>query len=132
LVNHGDSDEPVVEAMRDVVITLCRAVKNPVLREDVLERAAVLGTLGYGGIGKIIHAAVERRLVVEDGETLNLTKTEIAVLRALAEGRGPKDIALETGRSVNTVQVHIKNVIKKLGCSGRNEALNLARRRGIL
>jgi DNA-binding NarL/FixJ family response regulator len=56
----------------------------------------------------------------------------LAVLTALAEGRGPKDIALETGRSVYTIQVHIKNIIKKLGCSGRNEALTVARRRGLL
>jgi DNA-binding NarL/FixJ family response regulator len=89
--------------------------------------------MGYGGIAKLMQAVAQRHLVDEvAAEASLLTKTELAVLQALAEGRGPKDIALESGRSVYTIQAHIQNIIKKLGCSGRNEALTMARKRGLL
>lgn len=132
LVHRSTGDAPAVEATREAVATLCRAAKNTALRDDVVERLQVLHTLGYGGVARLLQAAVERRITVEPEHTLTLTKTEMAVLRALADGRGPKDIALETGRSVYTVQVHIKNLIRKLGCSGRNEALTVARKHGLL
>ncbi len=125
-------EAPVCEALREAVTMLLRAVKNPALRDEVFERLQLVQTMGYGGIAKLLGGAVERRVVAEEVVTTMLTKSELSVLRALAEGRGPKDIALETGRSVYTVQVHIKNVIRKLGCSGRNEALTLARKQGLL
>jgi DNA-binding NarL/FixJ family response regulator len=122
----------VVEALREAVIGLVRAVKNPALRDDIAERLQALESMGYGGVRKLLWAAVERCITPEVDSDGVLTKAEVAVLHALAEGRGPKDIASETGRSVYTIQVHIKNIIKKLGCSGRNEALTEARKRGLL
>jgi DNA-binding CsgD family transcriptional regulator len=132
ILNRTQGDAPVIEAMREAVVMLSRAVKNHALRDEVFERVQTLQTLGYGGIGKLVQAMAERRLVEEDAADTILTKTELSVLQALAEGRGPKDIALETGRSVYTIQAHIQNVIKKLGCSGRNEALTMARKRGLI
>ena len=122
---------PVVDALRDAVNAIVRAVKNPVLKDDAAERLQTLESMGFGGVAKLLSAAVERGVShgADDGI---LTKAELTVLGALADGRGPKDIALETGRSVYTIQVHIKNIIKKLGCSGRNEALTIARRRGLV
>jgi DNA-binding NarL/FixJ family response regulator len=54
------------------------------------------------------------------------------VLRDLAAGLTPKQIAAEMGRSVFTVQTHIQNVIDKFGCHGRAEAIAAARRSGLL
>ncbi|HET6893874.1 MAG TPA: LuxR C-terminal-related transcriptional regulator, partial [Candidatus Baltobacteraceae bacterium] len=123
---------PVIEALRDIVLALCRAVKNQLLKDDALERLQALDAMGYGGVRKVVSQAIERSVHLEAAGDGILTPAELAVLHALSEGRGPKDIALETGRSVYTVQVHIKNIIKKLGCSGRNEALIIARRRGLV
>jgi DNA-binding NarL/FixJ family response regulator len=61
-----------------------------------------------------------------------LTRSEIEVLRALAQGLIPKEIAADTHRSVFTVRVHIANAIAKLGCHGRFEAIEVARREGLL
>jgi ATP/maltotriose-dependent transcriptional regulator MalT len=132
IVNRSRGDAPVIEAVREAVLMLARAVKNRSLRDEVFERAQTLQTMGYGGIAKLLQALAERQLVDDEAPETILTKTELAVLQALAEGRGPKDIALESGRSVYTIQAHIQNVIKKLGCSGRNEALTMARRRGLI
>jgi ATP/maltotriose-dependent transcriptional regulator MalT len=128
----GADRRPVIEALREAAACLVRAVKNPALKDDVMERLASLDSMGYGGVRKLLSAAVERCVAASSEPAGILTKAEVAVLQALADGRGPKDIALETGRSVYTIQVHIKNIIKKLGCSGRNEALTVARRRGLL
>ena len=91
------SGSPVVEATREAVSMFCRAVKNPTLRSDVLERLHVLHTLGHGGLAKLLQAVVERHVVSSGAGEGVLTKTEIAVLSALAQGRGPKDIALGDG-----------------------------------
>lgn len=128
----GSEFGAVVDALREAVTSLVRAAKNPALKDDVSERLQTLDSMGYGGVRKLLSSALERCVSSEPLADGLLTKAELAVLQALAEGFGPKDIAAETGRSVYTVQVHIKNIIRKLGCSGRNEALNVARRRGLL
>jgi len=64
--------------------------------------------------------------------TAELTISEQAVLRMLADGMLPKEIADQTTRSVNTVRVHIANAIGKLNCRGRAQAIEVARRRGII
>lgn len=123
---------PVIEALREAGTSLVRAVKNPALKDDVMERLQTVDSMGYGGVTKLVASAFQRCMAATTETDGVLTKAELAVLQALADGRGPKDIALETGRSVYTIQVHIKNIIKKLGCSGRNEALTVARRRGLI
>lgn len=122
----------VGEALRDAVTAITRGAKNIALRDEVLERLQMLDSMGHGGISRLLGAAVERCLQADTVDDAGLTKAELSVLHALAEGQGPKDIALVTGRSVYTIQAHIQNIIKKLGCSGRNEALTMARKRGLL
>ncbi len=89
---------------------------------------------GYGDVSRLL-AAVERALVTREGsaaEPSELTESELGVLRDLADGAIPKEIADRTGRSVNTIRVHIANAIAKLGCHGKAEAVQLARRRGLI
>lgn len=123
---------PAVEGTRDVVVALTRAAKNPILRPDIDDAVSRLRATGYGGVARLLDRAAAQFFEEQTVVDVPLTHAEVEVLRSLAEGKSPKDIALETGRSVYTIQVHVKNLIKKLGCSGRNEALNVARKRGIL
>lgn len=127
------SEAPAIEAMRDCATAVCRVVRAPAMIDDLQECVEHLRAVGYAGVARAIEPAVRQCVqAAEQRERSVLTKAEIAVLKALAQGRSPKDIALETGRSVYTVQVHVQNVIRKLGCSGRNEALTLARKQGLL
>jgi DNA-binding NarL/FixJ family response regulator len=71
-------------------------------------------------------------LTAADDVQTALTESERDVLRRLAQGLVPKDIAVETGRSVNTVRVHIANAMAKLESHGRLEAINAARLRGLI
>jgi LuxR family maltose regulon positive regulatory protein len=59
-----------------------------------------------------------------------LTPSEREILQLLAGGASTKDVALKTARSPQTVDTHIRSICRKLGCSGRREAVALAMRGG--
>jgi len=126
--------DPATECLSEAVSRGIRALKGPsVDAGSLLEDVELLRNFGLGGAGLLIQAAVTK--VLADGaagENLTLTRAEIAVLRGLALGRSPKEIAAESGRSVYTVQTHIQNAIEKLGCHGRQEAILTARRMGVV
>ena len=62
----------------------------------------------------------------------DLSPREREVLRTVAKGKTYKEIAAEFSISVNTVHAHIKNCYEKLQANSRGEALESARRLGIL
>jgi DNA-binding CsgD family transcriptional regulator len=61
-----------------------------------------------------------------------LTKAEMQMLRLIARGGTTKAIAVELARSPDTVETHVRAILRKLGCKSRSEALALARDHGIL
>jgi DNA-binding NarL/FixJ family response regulator len=61
-----------------------------------------------------------------------LTPREVEVLRHIAEGNRNKDIADRLFISEETVKVHVKHVMEKLGAGDRTEAVAIAIRRGII
>ena len=61
-----------------------------------------------------------------------LTPREIEVLRHIAEGNRNKEIADRLSISEETVKVHVKHIMDKLGASDRTEAVAVAIRRGII
>jgi DNA-binding NarL/FixJ family response regulator len=61
-----------------------------------------------------------------------LTPREIEVLRHIAEGDRNKEIADRLSISEETVKVHVKHIMEKLGASDRTEAVAVAIRRGII
>jgi DNA-binding NarL/FixJ family response regulator len=61
-----------------------------------------------------------------------LTAREIGVLRHIAEGNRNRDIAERLFISEETVKVHVKHIMEKLGASDRTEAVAIAVRRGII
>jgi ATP/maltotriose-dependent transcriptional regulator MalT len=132
LSRKSEVDGPAPDAMRQVAIAVCRMMKNPSLAGDVAEALEALRAIGWGGIGMIVQRVSAQIAAGRAAEESPLTRAELDVLEALAQGQSPKSIAQESGRSVYTIQAHIQNVIKKLGCSGRGEALTVARKKGLL
>ncbi len=61
-----------------------------------------------------------------------LSEREISVLRQIAGGNRNKDIAERLFISEETVKVHIKHIMEKLGASDRTQAMAIAVRRGII
>ncbi|HVO58232.1 MAG TPA: response regulator transcription factor [Dongiaceae bacterium] len=61
-----------------------------------------------------------------------LTEREVQVLSEVAGGNRNKDIAETLFISEETVKVHIKHIMEKLGASDRTEAVAIGLRRGII
>jgi DNA-binding NarL/FixJ family response regulator len=61
-----------------------------------------------------------------------LTAREVEVLRQIAEGNRNRDIGEKLFITEETVKVHIKHIMEKLGASDRTQAVAIAIRRGII
>ena len=61
-----------------------------------------------------------------------LTPREREVLALLAEGASNKAIARALSVSVHTAKFHVSSLTEKLGASGRQEAVAIAIRSGVL
>jgi DNA-binding NarL/FixJ family response regulator len=61
-----------------------------------------------------------------------LTQREVDVLRQIAGGNRNRDIAGKLFISEETVKVHIRHIMEKLGASDRTQAVAIAVRRGIV
>ena len=61
-----------------------------------------------------------------------LTGREIEVLRQIASGNRNRDIAENLFITEETVKVHIKHIMEKLGASDRTQAVTIGIRRGII
>jgi len=62
----------------------------------------------------------------------SLTEREIDVLRHVGSGNRNRDIAERLSISEETVKVHVKHIMEKLGASDRTAAVAIAVRRGII
>ncbi len=113
-----------------------------------IQRALEAGARGYllksmppkellEGIRQV-HAGKKKippEIVAQLAEHLSdetLTAREVEVLRQVAGGNRNRDIAERLFISEETVKVHVKHVMEKLGASDRTEAVAIAIRRGII
>jgi len=80
--------------------------------------------------------AISERLlpveVVPARDPFNLSPREYEVLAIIAEGRTNREIAERLFISERTVAVHVRNILAKLGVSGRVEATSVAIRLGLV
>ncbi|HJX90516.1 MAG TPA: response regulator transcription factor [Pyrinomonadaceae bacterium] len=85
-----------------------------------------------------VHAGKKRippRIASQLAEHLGdepLTERETHVLREVASGNRNRDIAQKLFISEETVKVHVKHIMEKLGASDRTEAVAIGVRRGII
>jgi DNA-binding NarL/FixJ family response regulator len=80
---------------------------------------------------KRIPAEVAAHLAEHMGDDA-LTPREVEVLNRMAEGNRNKDIGEQLFISEETVKVHIKHIMEKLGASDRTQAVAIGVRRGII
>ena len=114
---------------------LCAAVRA-VYREELQQEehgasaaaAQQLNAQHYGGFARLI----QRLPFASTSEHAfgALTPAEREILQMLASGASTKQVAAQTGRSPHTVDTHIRSMCRKLGCSGRREAVALATSQG--
>jgi DNA-binding NarL/FixJ family response regulator len=65
-------------------------------------------------------------------ETIQLTASEIEIVRLIAEGLTTKEIACRKFISFHTVMTHRKNILRKLGVSNASELIMYAIKTGII
>src|SRR6266849_1648846 len=80
---------------------------------------------------KYIPPEVGSHLAEHMGEE-RLTAREVEVLCQIAEGERNSDIANQLSISEETVKVHVKHIMEKLGAKDRTQAVAIAIRRGII
>jgi DNA-binding NarL/FixJ family response regulator len=113
-----------------------------------IQRALAAGASGYllksapldelvGVIRKVhagrkhLPAVVAENLAVYVGGD-PLTEREVEVLRRIAEGDRNRDIAEHLGITEDTVKVHVKRIMDKLGAKDRTQAVAIGIRRGVI
>jgi DNA-binding NarL/FixJ family response regulator len=80
---------------------------------------------------KHLPAVLAENLAVYIGED-PLTEREIEVLRRIAEGDRNRDIGEHLGIAEDTVKVHVKRIMDKLGAKDRTQAVAIGIRRGVI
>jgi len=110
-------------------------------------RAAAAAADGHAPLAAQIRALAQRARIplqappAASGESApppgapvpyGLTERELAVLRLLGAGRTNAQIGAELYISPTTAGVHVSNILRKLGVSGRVQAAALAERAGLL
>jgi len=98
---------------------------------EIVERLKAVREAGYEGYGRLVEHLPLPAATSTFGFG-SLTRMEVRVLRLLASGGTSKSVGGELERSPQTIDSHIKAVIRKLGCKGRQEAVRLAREHGII
>jgi len=89
-----------------------------------------LERLDLGGVARFFGALP---LPSSDRARLGLlSETEKRILSAVASGATSKEIGVDLDRSSQTIDVHIRSICRKLGCSGRRQAVALALREGLI
>lgn len=73
----------------------------------------------------------ERAGVPATGREASLTAREAEVLRRIVAGRSNKEIGVDLGISERTAEVHVSNVMRKLGVTNRVEAATTGIRLGL-
>jgi DNA-binding NarL/FixJ family response regulator len=113
-----------------------------------IQRALTAGAFGYllksapldelVGVIRKVHAGrkhlppvvAENLAVYVGGDPL--TEREVEVLRRIAEGDRNRDIGEHLGISEDTVKVHVKRIMDKLGAKDRTQAVAIGIRRGVI
>jgi DNA-binding NarL/FixJ family response regulator len=80
---------------------------------------------------KAVAREVADELATHMGEE-SLSDREVEVLRHVAEGNRNRDIAKRLFIAEETVKVHLKHIMGKLGASDRTQSVTIAARRGII
>lgn len=83
--------------------------------------------------GQIIDILLEKEISVKEHcETGGITERELEIIKQLASGKRPKEIAVILNISLFTVNTHKKNIYKKLGITHSYELAQYAFKTGLM
>jgi DNA-binding NarL/FixJ family response regulator len=117
----GDRDAGL-ERLGDAYRTARKLGARPLASEAARE-VATLGASVSGRLGKRAAA---------DADGGGLTRRELEIVRMLAVGRTNRELAQELFLSPRTIDMHVRNILRKLDCRSRGEAAHRAGELGLL
>jgi DNA-binding NarL/FixJ family response regulator len=105
---------------------ICSYIRKGAARSELLEaiRAVHRGQ-------RYVSPEIGRHLADHVSRS-RLSARELEVLQHVMKGSSNKVIASALSLSEHTVNIHVKNILGKMGASGRTEAVALALKKGIL
>ena len=140
-----------IEATRAIIAEFPAArivVLTTYAGDEDIHRALDVGAMGYmvkdmmvSEVVKTIRTVMSGRRgippevaakLAEHTPRIALTPREIEVLSLVASGLTNAQVAERIGRTEETVKVHVKNILQKLGARDRTEAVTTAVRRGFI
>lgn len=102
------------------------------VREDEFAEQVVAAAGGQAVFSREFAAWLGELDQAPDTDHLSgLTPRELEIVAHVSEGRANKEIALEAGIAVKTVEAHLANIFAKLEVANRRELMNWARERGM-
>jgi two-component system NarL family response regulator len=116
-------EEEVYAALRAGVLSY---VRKGAPAADLLEAIRVVNA-GGRRIAPEVGAQMAEHLSCDD-----LSEREREVLERMFEGRSNREIGDSLDISVHTVNIHVRNLMSKLGAHRRTEAIVIALRKGLL
>jgi ATP/maltotriose-dependent transcriptional regulator MalT len=117
-----------LRALCDAARTAYRVEMQQSQPQSFTEAAERLRQAHFGGFAMLLEVLPLGS--ASPGGYGGLTPAEREILQLLAKGASTKEVANKTGRSPHTVDTHIRSICRKLGCSGRREAVALATSQG--
>jgi DNA-binding NarL/FixJ family response regulator len=114
--------EVALERLCDAYRTARKLGARPLAAEAAREVAA---------LGESVVVRLGRRAVA-DADWSGLTRREREVVRLVAVGRTNREIARDLFLSTRTVDMHVRNILRKLDCRSRIEAAGRAREMGLV
>jgi predicted ATPase/DNA-binding CsgD family transcriptional regulator len=114
--------EPALERLRDAYRTARRLGARPLAAEAAREVAE---------LGESVVKRLGRRAAT-GADGAGLSGRELEVMRLVAVGQTNREIAAQLFLSPRTVDMHVRNILRKLSCRSRVEAAHRAGELGLL
>jgi LuxR family maltose regulon positive regulatory protein len=95
--------------------------------DTTMHLRALIDAFLPGGAPRAAPLALAAKPTVE-----TISARELQILERLAQGYSNLAVAQQLSLSANTVKWHLRQIYDKLGAKNRNEAVFLARQRGLL
>lgn len=111
----------------NAISSICAMPRGAVTVRQIEQLTEPLAAIELSGYLRFLRKLLESAIA-----PIHLTPTELEILRELRRGKSTAEIAAELGKATKTVSWHLGELYKKLGCSSRIAAIDVAESQGLL